>query len=278
MTKLAGCAGLFTVILAACGAKSPGQPDAAGTDGAPVVADAAPDAFVPFIGWIYAHDNTTLFRVDPRTLAVVQIGPFQWPSGVSNELMTDIAVDKNGGLTGVSFGAVYSVDPMTAACTHLSDLSHTFNGLSYVPASEFGTTGDDVLVGTTLDNGSLWRIDPATGESTQIGDFGNGYISSGDIVSVEGFGTVATVNLNDPDAIDVLARIDFQNGGAATPIGSTGMYDIWGLGFWGGKVYGFVATNEFVELDTSTGAASFITKGPVNWWGAGVTTLAPIVP
>ncbi|HTJ47338.1 MAG TPA: hypothetical protein VL463_34805 [Kofleriaceae bacterium] len=277
---MAKCALLLLVASAvACGG-SASTPDAPGgpADSSTAI-DATPvDAFVPFIGWIYAHSNTELYRVDPRTLAVIDVGPFQWPTGMEQEFMTDLAVDQNGKLTGVSFGNVYAVDPANAKATYLAPLSREFNGMSYVPASELGETGDDVLIGTALTDGSIWRVDPMTGASTMIGQYGNGWISSGDIVSVKGFGTVATVNLNDPDAPDYLARIDLMNGGAATIIGPTGTYDIWGLGFWGGKVYGFEATNELVQLDVQTGTATTITKGPVNWWGAGVTTLAPIVP
>jgi hypothetical protein len=264
---------LTAVVATACGGAKPGDPDASPAD----AVAALPDGFVPFQGWIYAHSNTELFHVDPRTLAVIDVGPFQWPAGSENEFMTDLAVDKEDHLTGISFGAVYAIDADTAKCTYLSPLSREFNGMSYVPASEMGATGDDVLIGTALD-GSIWRIDPMTGASTEVGSFGGGYISSGDLVSVEGFGTIATVNLNDQDGIDLLARIDLKHGGTASIIGNTGMYDLWGVGFWGGKVYGFAATNELVDLDLTTGKASLITKGPVNWWGAGVTTIAPIVP
>ncbi len=262
------------VVFAACGKSTSGAPDAGAPD-ALAIADAPPDAFVPFAGYIYAHSYTDLYTIDPRTTAVVHVGAFGWPTGMEQEMMTDLAVDMNDKVTGISFDAVFDVDPKTAAATYLAPLTASFNGLSYVPASELGQTGDDVLVGTALD-GTVWRIDPTTGASTQIGSFGGGWISSGDLVSVKGFGTVATVNASDPDAIDYLARVDFMNGGKVTPIGSTGMYDVWGLGFWGGKVYGFVATDEIVELDLVSGAATTLTKGPMNWCGAGVTTLAPI--
>ncbi len=76
---------------------------------------------------------------------------------------------------------------------------------------------------------------------------------------------------------DYLARIDVKTG-EATLIGTTGIPDIWGIGFWRGKVFGFVATNEFVLIDVETGAAEFISDGPENWAGAGVTTSAPIIP
>jgi len=289
VAKLAACAGPINLALwlalAGCGPNHATPPDATPDEIPDAMPDAAriidaaplPDGEPEFMGWVYSHSSDQLYRVDPHTLEVSLVGSFGWPAGMENELMTDLAVNKEGELTGMSFGAVYSVDPETAACTFLSNLTRSFNGMSYVPASEFGARGNDVLVGTALD-GSIWRIDPVTGNSEEIGNFGNGYISSGDIVSVEGFGTIATVNLFDQDAIDLLARIDLLNGGVATIIGSTGMYDIWGVGFWGGKVYGFAATNEFVDLDTTTGLATLISDGPVNWWGAAVTTIAPIIP
>jgi hypothetical protein len=289
MAKLVACALLALPLhaLAGCGPNHDVPPDAppvdptpdAQPDAPPPGPDATPipDGLEPFFGWIYSHSNVELFKVHPHSLEVTSVGQFGWPEGFENELMTDLAVDKEGRLTGISFGAVFSVDPETAACTYLSTLSRTFNGLSYVPASELGARGDDVLVGTALD-GSIWRLDPMTGGSEEIGNFGGGYISSGDLVSVDGFGTVATVNLNSEEAIDLLARIDLLHGGTATIIGNTGMYDLWGVGFWGGKVYGFAATNEFVELDTTTGEATLIVDGAVNWWGAAVTTIAPTNP
>jgi hypothetical protein len=274
VTKTVACVLVFAAI--ACGKAATVTPDSAAADANAIDAPGA-DAFQPFDGWIYGHSYFELYRIDPRSLAVIDIGAFQWPTGMDSEMMTDIAVDQDDHLTGVSFDGVFSIDPMNAKTTYLAPLTREFNGLSYVPATELGQTGPDTLVGTTLD-GSIWSIDPTSGASTQIGQFGNGLISSGDLVSIKGFGTIATVNMADPDAIDYLARVDFTNGGAATVIGSTGMYDIWGLGFWGGKVYGFVATNEVVGLDLVSGAATTIEKGPMNWCGAGVTTIAPLIP
>jgi hypothetical protein len=243
------------------------------------VPDAGPDAFrpdarpVPFTGSVYVHSYDNLYAVDPETLEVTLIGPFGWPEGFEDELMTDIAVDRDGDITGISFGAVYAVDKDTAACTYLSALTgQEFNGLSWVPEGIIDK-GAEVLIGTGL-AGTVWRIDPMTGESTQIGAYGGAIESSGDIVSVTGFGTVATVKNGSTN--DYLARID-ESTGAATIIGTTGYPDIWGIGFWANKVFGFVATNQFVLIDVDTGAATYVSTGPENWAGAGVTTIAPIV-
>ena len=96
---------------------------------------------------------------------------------------------------------------------------------------------------------------------------------SGDIVAVEG-ATYATVARNTPD--DWLVKVDPATG-KATPIGATGVAGIWGLGYWKGKVFGFTSGNEFVLIDVNTGKARHVATGPVNWWGAGVTTLAPTI-
>src|SRR5690349_4787138 len=81
--------------------------------------------------------------------------------------------------------------------------------------------------------------------------------------------TIATVKQG--SEYDYLARID-DTTGVATIIGPTGYADIWGLGYWKNKAYGFVATNQFVEIDVLTGAATYISTGPENWAGAGVST------
>ena len=48
------------------------------------------------------------------------------------------------------------------------------------------------LVATSLD-GSVFRIDPTTGTATTIGNLGGGLRSSGDLVSVDTYGTLVTV-------------------------------------------------------------------------------------
>jgi hypothetical protein len=232
---------------------------------------ASPDAPVGFMGAVYAHSASQLYTIDPDTLDVTLVGAFGWPSG--SDQMTDIALDKDANMVGISFNTVYAVNKDTAACTRLASLDRQFNGLSFIPGEEVGT-GVEILVGAALD-GSVWRIDETTGASTLVGNYGGGMTSSGDIVSVTGFGTVATVK-SGLGGTDKLVRVD-ANTGVATLIGDTGVTDIWGLGFWKDKVYGFTDYNEFVLVDIHTGVASLVKTGNVNWWGAGVTTSAPFI-
>lgn len=236
----------------------------------------APDGVTPYTGdpVVYAHSATELYKVDPATFAVTLVGKFGWPSG--SDQMTDIALDRKGKLTGISFDTVYSVDPKTAACTYLAALdtlgSGTFNGLSYIAVQ--GADVKEVLMASAAD-GSLYEVDPATGKSKKLGAFGGGLGSSGDLVSVKGLGTLATVKQGF-GLTDWLAKVDPLTGAAAI-IGDVGFKDVWGLGYWKDKVYGFSEGAQFILIDPKTGKGTAQSSGSAAWWGAGVTTSAPVI-
>ena len=220
--------------------------------------------------FVYAHTYSDLYRLDPETSAIVKVASFGWPLG-GTDMMTDLAIDKNGNMTGVSFKAIYAVDPDTAGCTLLSHFTGSFiNGLSYLPID-----GDaEALVGTAT-NGDLFRIDPATGSTFKFGNFGGGLASSGDIMFVSGLGTYATVKVSGV-ATDSLARIDPMTGGA-TLVGDTGFSNLWGLGFWKDKLYGFTSDGKTLSISPMTGAAQLLHTDTVSWYGAGVRTSAPVI-
>jgi hypothetical protein len=267
-------------LLAACG---PGtRNDSTGGDDTPI--PDAPPGPIDSIGddpgamnFVYAHTAKDLYKVDPDTLAITLIGAFQWklPDGTpSDDQMTDLAINKDNLMIGLSFGGVYNVDPMTAVATQLNAaLGGTFNGLSFVPAESVGQTGDDVLVGTRNDDGQVFQVDPMTGAVAQIGNMGAQYVSSGDLCSVKGFGTVQTTS-GAPD--DVLVRLNPPNF-AATPIGSgTGFGEIYGVAFWKGKIFGFTLDGKFVTIDPGTGVGTLVQQNGPEWYGAAVRTTAPI--
>jgi hypothetical protein len=259
-------------VFACSPSKRGAQPDAPGGPG-PEAGNGGGDSGDGSMTFVYAHTSSTLYKVDPDTLAISMIGNFVWP-GLPDQ-MTDLAIDKNGVMVGVSFGSVYKVDPTTAQTTLLSSgLGGTFNGLSFVPASMLGMTGDDVLIGTRNDDGVVSRIDPMTGAVSAVGDMGSAFQSSGDIVAVDGFGMVQTT-LGAP--WDVLVRLA-PNNFAATKIGAdTGFGQIWGLGFWKNKIFGFTQTGNFITIDPNTGAGTLVQGGGPEWWGAAVTTSAPVL-
>jgi len=270
--RLATC---LALALAACGPSVQGGDDTGGDDGGDDAPDANPSIGPAENAAVFAHSSDELYKVDPETFTVSLVAPFTWPGFADS--MTDIAIDKDGLMIGISYTRVYRIDATTAACTLLSsNLQGMFNGLSFVPAGQVGfPEGPDVLVGSRNTDGKIFSIDPMTGAVTQVGDMGHGYVSSGDIVSVNGFGTVATVGgTTGNDTLVRLAPVTFD----ATPIGSdTGYGDLWGIGFWEGQVFGFAESGQFVLVNTTTGVGAYQETSAPRWWGAAVTTSAPIV-
>lgn len=273
MTPHRACAALLALGLLstlACGPSARGD-DGDGGDGADGAGpDAAPAGPT---GEIIAHSADTLYRLDPVTRDLDPIGPIGWPAGHAGDEMTDIAIDSTGQAIALSFTDIYRVDLATAQCTWLASLGGAdFNGLSFLPKGVLDPDAE-ALVASGLD-GNLYRLDPFDGSSQLIGSYGGALASSGDIVSVAGFGTVATVTGAGAD--DALAAIDPATG-AATIIGSTGVQGLWGLAFWGDTVFGFSDAGDIVAIDPQTGAATPIATLNTSFWGAGVATDAYVI-
>ncbi len=284
----------LAVAAAACGPSVTGSDDdqpidaAVAIDGRVIDGPGGIDADETPPSLVYAHSGQTLYRIDTRTNQAIMIGAF---TNLGTQSMTDIAVDRNGVMIGVTLNKIFSVDTSTAACTLLASFTGTDNltSLSFVPANPAQPDGPEVLVAAT-DTGAVIRIDVSgsTATSTVIGDYGQSggmdVISSGDIVYVRGFGTVATVDVGATGGQDYLATIDPTSGWQATVIGTgTGFDKIFGVAFWGGTLYGFADSGAgnggaFVRLDRQTGAGTLIEAGTIRWFGAGVTTEAPIIP
>ena len=278
---------LIPVLLAACSSGTKSGPDAPGggdasTDAPPLV-DAMDESLV------YAHSGNHLYRIDTRTNASVDIGPI---TGVGTQSITDIAVDKDGKMVGITLDKLYSIDVHTGAAVLIKDLtaaakSQNFTSLSYVPVDFNDPQSAEKLVAAST-QGAVYEINPTTGDATQLGTYSTGTPtigSSGDIVAVRGLGILATVNvggtLTDPD---YLATVD-PTTWKATPLAQSTGYDrIFGLAYWKGAVYGFVddaampsSQGSLISIDPKTGAATKLKDDPIGWYGAGVTTNAPVI-
>lgn len=267
----------LSLALVACGPRAGGGDDDGDDDGSTVDAADSDRPPIQENAAVFAHTSTELFRVDPITFNVTLVAPFS--GDAAGDQMTDIAIDSEGQMIGISYTRVYRIDPQTAVTQRAGTgtLPQMFNGLSFVPSIlAFGIEGPDVLIGSRNADGKIFQIDPATGAQTEIGDMGGGYQSSGDIVAVRDFGIVATTGAAlGPDPLVRLAPSTF----AATPIGTnTGWADLWGIGFWHGKVFGFAEGGAFVLVDTTTGQATLVENSGRAWWGAAVTTAAPVIP
>ncbi len=279
---------LVTVLLvAACGR---GVPDGDDDDDAPDAATAPdafrPDATITDFSLVYAHSGTELFRLDTTTLQPVVIGTF---TNTGTQSITDIAIDKDDNMRGITLDRVYTIDESTGDAQLLAELdpgAPNLTSLSYVPVDLADPDGAERLVAAAYD-GTVYEIDPADGSTTPLGVYGEaagGTIrSSGDIVAVRGLGIFATVTIgDDPSLPDHLAVID-PDTWAATPLGTGTAYDkIFGIGFWRDTLYGFVDLGDgvggtIVTLDPNTGVATPVNTGAIRWYGAGVATDAPVV-
>lgn len=268
-------------VLGACGpsGRSEGTVDAPGGGGNGDGSVTPPDSRV------YAHSGSKLYQVDTTTLMPVEIGSM---TGLGTQSLTDLAIDKNDKMIGITLDKLYSINEVSGSATLVRDLSQSasgFTSLSFVPADLNDSNSEDILVSANS-VGEVYSIDTTNGTATMLGEYGMvaaGRVgSSGDLIGVRGLGIYATVNIGtDPTAQDYLARIDPATW-KATPIGTgTGYNDIFGLGFWQGKIYGFVSTSttsgKIITIDPNTGAGTEALSGAIRWYGAGVATDAPIL-
>lgn len=226
---------------------------------------------------VFGHSKSALFRLDPETKAVGNVGPF---SGASN--IEDIALDKDSNLYGTNAEGLYSIDKVTAECTLIAAGDYP-NSLSFVPAGTLDPN-QEALVGFLDDQ--YVRINVGTGSITPIGSpWNNDFISSGDVVSVKNGPTYLTIKdaPGQPTVTckDCLVEINPATGTIIQSFGPLGYEKVFGTAFWAGSVYGFTNQGELFEITIQNGTpitTLITTPDGLSFWGAGSTTSAPPVP
>jgi hypothetical protein len=240
---------------------------------------------------IFGHDERRLYSVDPKTLATTDLGAFAYPgqSGIA-PTVTDLAIDKNGVMytvttrpvLGAQRGALYRIDYTKSppVATKLANLDTAYNGLTFVPEGMI-EEGREILIGIASDGG-WWRldVDPSADDAkaTKLGEYGGGHTSSGDAVGIIGDAVYATTKLAGATN-DHIVVVDPKTGAVKKDLGEIGVGAIYGLGYWGGVLYGFTGAGKLYEmkLDTMTATEVTGTPRPRVWNGAGVTTSAPVI-
>jgi hypothetical protein len=289
-------------------ASSGPTPTLPSNDGATASADAGLSLF-------YANDDTTLYQLDPNNpnTPMTKVGAFDCiPSQAS--VMTDIAVSKDGRLFGVSPAAAFplTIQGSTVHCQAKWPLPYAthFNGLSFAPENTVAVA--EALIGGNA-TGALYEIDQTSGTPTQVGTLGinpnNGmpFGVSGDIVfmanhgSPLGFATVRTCT--DPnvsstcDKVDTLIELDVSalhpgtqsvlkairgevtRGGWCGNSAESSFGAIFGIVALGSQVYGFSRWGDFVDIQNNDGSGCLQWNASgVNFAGAGITTVAEVVP
>jgi hypothetical protein len=246
-------------------------PDARPIDGGPILSDVL----------IYAHSRDTLYTFSPFTTTVTEIAAFTLEGGEPAPYMLDLAVNAEGVVYTSSEDTLYRVDPTTAVATRVGEFgigSEQLFALVFLPAGVLGPS--ETLLGAT-NEGVYYEVDVRDASTSRVGRYPEPWSSSGDIVSVEGLGTFATIREPERSDTDFLAQITFAGDGSSTVrvLGEVGYREVFGLGWWGRALYGFTNSGQLLEIDRLTGEGRIATTetGTDQFWGAGVTTRAPIL-
>ncbi|NUP14066.1 MAG: hypothetical protein HOW73_49165 [Polyangiaceae bacterium] len=226
----------------------------------------------PEVAEVFGHSAATLYRLDPDTKEVTVVDNFDGCYSV-----IDIALDKDSNLYATTTDGLYSVDKLTAECTLIARGDFP-NSLSFIPA---GTLDPNVESLVGYKGATYVRIDPATGQITNVGSLAeSNLVSSGDIVSVKGGNTYLTVK-GGPCDTDCLVEVNPVTGVMLKNWGPLGYESAFGIAFWAGSVYGFTDSGELFEVtfDDMVMTTTLIANPPdTSFWGAGSTTSAPPAP
>lgn len=250
-------------------------------------------------GRVYAHTTRKLFLYEPINNVLTEIGTFSCLDPTNSlDYIIDLAVDRTGTMYATTLDRFLKVDPITAKCDELGiadiDLDYP-NALSFVPAGTVDPT-KEALVGYASDfnafNAVIYvQIDTTNGKMTRKGNMnataaGPQYRASGDFVSIiaDSNRTYATVKLKTDGGTgtDLLAQINPVSGQVIKIIGDTKQNDLWGVGYWAGKGYGFSSNGRIIQIDMATGLGVIVKEpktdagGILPWYGAGSTTQAPL--
>jgi hypothetical protein len=127
---------------------------------------------------VYAHTNTTLSELDPVSLQLSPVGDFDCIGTGSGQdtSMTDVAVDSQGALWGISKSNVYElqIQGNSVHCAQQIPLHNSsgivFYALTFAPVGVLDPQKEVLVAGNTA--GQLWAVD-AAGNLTQHGIFGD---------------------------------------------------------------------------------------------------------
>jgi len=214
---------------------------------------------------LYTDAGTSLYTLDAGTGVATQVGS----TGVT---LTDIAFDGTK-LYGVDFSNLYQVDPTSGALTHLIKIPYPSNALGITAAS--GT-----LWAVQYNTGSVYKIDETTFTITNVGPFGSGYQSAGDLAYDTGTNTLYGVVTKDFNTCWV-AAINQGSGAATILANATGFSDTFGISFKDGTLYGVDDHGNLFTIDLSNnlltqGKGTLIANNGLAMYG--LTTSVPLPP
>lgn len=227
-------------------------------------------------GVIYAHTSDTLFTWRPGdAVEPEKVGTFEWPAGLKDQQMTDLAIDGDGLMYGVSFDHLYRVSAASGKTRSIGtfDKNIRYNGLTLVPRGTVNVGAETLIAISTVGGWYNVKLPGGTGPFTLLGSYGNGYGSAGDAFSIEDKGTWAAVTDEDPGTL--IVGVNAKTGAAINPplarLDATAIYGLAGVG---SRIYAFDESGQVLAWDMSSNEVTVVL--PANdkrpWWGAAVST------
>jgi len=223
---------------------------------------------------VYAHTSSKLFTMDVDDYDIVEIGSFTYDQ--NNSSVTDIALDRWGVLYAITFNDLFVCNPNDAKCYYLADLPSSANGLTMLPPGVLDPD-DDTLVAIAA-NGDWQKVTLIGNQAmlSKMGEYGQGYSSSGDVFSIADVGTYGATNKSGVGNADVIVESDPLNGSVLEDIsvlqGYTGVF---GLAGWQGKIFAFNSGGQVILVDPENGDYEVVKTTNNSWWGAGVYSVLP---
>ena len=194
------------------------------------------------------------------TFVVTSVGNFN--AGWLTPDITDIAIDALGTMYAVGFSDLYTVNPTTAAMTHLG----TFNdGYGTVNAATCLPDGSLILGGF----GDLYTSSTTTASRTLLGSVSGDWVFAGDTVGLPDGLLYNLMAEDDPSNPTSLLSVDPTNM-AMQVLGPTGTGPMFGLAYHSQNalVYGFTEAGDIYTIDPVTGQATLEAQTSVSFWGA----------
>ncbi len=218
---------------------------------------------------MYVHTRDKLFLMDDLNFTLIEIGAFN-PADELN--MTDLAITPDGEIYTLSREALYKIDRNTAQATRIADVTGALNvGMTFLV--------DGTLLATDKDGG-VRKIDPISGVVTELGSFGSGYSTAGDLVGVSD-GRMFAISDDGPNGNEemnnVLITINPTTGKFVESIGQIGWGRVFGSAVANNRIYAFTEEGYVIEINPSNGVGTERAFYPeIEFWGAGVTPRATI--
>ncbi len=203
----------------------------------------------------------SLALYEPYPKALRTIGPFTCLA--ADEYMLDIAVDRDGNIYGTTeLDRFVRIDPGQRLVSNGSARLGARLSRAHRPRGTLDPA-NDALVG--YDGESYLRIDVDTGRVTVVGslnppDASTNYEATGDLIYAGDDGMFLTAGAigGSGDAGDLLLRFDPKTGRRLTLVGTTGYRRLFGLGYWGSRIFAFTTPGEIFQIDPRTAKATLI--------------------